>query len=214
MEQFKDVVGWESQYEVSNLGNVRTKQRCYQFTHKGVVRTGTVPSKNRPSFNNRGYLRVTLYSLDRKVHMFVHRLVALAFHENPENKPCVNHIDGNKLNNRADNLEWVTYKENSEHAIANGLVGVRGASTKPRARGYKHRTTVCDICNREVSIGGLWRHKEKCSLYNPYQTLKKGQIIDPVVVKKMLSEGDTYSDICRKLEVPYRNVWISVNGKK
>lgn len=52
----------------------------------------------------------------------VHRLIATAFKPNPENKPCVNHIDGNSLNDEADNLEWVTYSENTRHAIATGLM--------------------------------------------------------------------------------------------
>lgn len=214
MEQFKDVVGWENQYEVSNLGTVRTKERLHVFDERQGCRTMLVEGKIKSMSKNNGYWRVTLYSGLVKKHMTVHRLVAQAFIPNPDNKPCINHISGIKTDNRVENLEWVTYKENSEHAIANGLIGVRGVSTKPRARGYKHRTIICDICNREVSIGSLGRHKEKCTLYNPYQTLKKGQNIDPVVVKKMLSEGNTYSDICRKLELPYMNVWISVNGRQ
>lgn len=58
-----------------------------------------------------GYYKVALKGKNREVH----RLVAMAFIENPDNKPCVNHIDENKENNYVENLEWVTYKENANH---------------------------------------------------------------------------------------------------
>ena len=69
----------------------------------------------------RGYLFVVLRVNGKSIATYVHRAVAEAFVPNPENKPQVNHIDGNTQNNRADNLEWVTPKENMRHAAANGL---------------------------------------------------------------------------------------------
>lgn len=101
MEQWKPIKGHES-YEISNQGRVRNIAR-------GNVRKLTK--------NEKGYLRVNLNGKWLRVH----RLVAIAFVPNPDNKPQVNHIDGDKANNRADNLEWVTNLENAAHAISNGL---------------------------------------------------------------------------------------------
>lgn len=101
-----DVYGYEGLYQVSNLGNV--KSLLNNIYLKGHV-------------SNCGYCDVQLYK-DKKVRVFkVHRLVALHFIPNPGFKQQVNHIDGNKLNNNVTNLEWVTAKENTEHAIVNGF---------------------------------------------------------------------------------------------
>jgi len=73
----------------------------------------------------------------------IHRLVAQAFHPNPENKPCVNHIDGVKTNNRADNLEWVTYSENENHSYE--ILGKVSPATKLT------KEQVAEIKNRVIS---------------------------------------------------------------
>ncbi len=75
---------------------------------------------------NAGYYALRLVGDDDRRGLKVHRLVAKAFIPNPENKPCVNHKDGNKLNNNVDNLEWCTYSENTIHALKIGLI-VRSA---------------------------------------------------------------------------------------
>jgi hypothetical protein len=93
-------------YEISNFGFVRNIKRNKFIT----------------PFITGGYLRVTLYNNDIKQRkLFIHRLVAIEFIENKENKPQVNHKDGNKKNNLLKNLEWCTSKENICHAHINGL---------------------------------------------------------------------------------------------
>lgn len=90
----------------------------YEITRNGeIINKRWGNRKVKPQPNGKGYLRVHIAG---KMH-FVHRLVAEKYIPNPDNKPQVNHKDGNKLNNCVDNLEWVTNKENRAHAIENGL---------------------------------------------------------------------------------------------
>ena len=111
-------------YRICSTGKVYSQtKRKIPLVGNGMEFTGLFKLILEPereltyALNNRGYYSVGIM---RKTHM-VHRLVATAFIPNPENKPCVNHIDGNKLNNCVSNLEWNTVKENNAHARATGL---------------------------------------------------------------------------------------------
>ena len=90
----------------------------YQITYDGKVINKRWGREVKPQKNDKGYLRVGIVGKFR----FVHRLVAELYVPNPENKPQVNHKDGNKLNNCADNLEWVSNQSNRDHAVKNDLV--------------------------------------------------------------------------------------------
>lgn len=117
-EVFVDVKGYEGLYEVSNLGNVKSVERK-SWNGFTLIRQPEIILKT--GNNGKGYLFVNL-SKDNKVKQFyVHRLVAIAFIKNEEDKPQVNHIDGNKANNNVENLEWLTCSENNKHAFETNL---------------------------------------------------------------------------------------------
>lgn len=106
MEVWKDIPGTNGEYKISNYGKVKTSK------------TGRILS---PAIDMCGYERVCLFKMDRRRRYKVHRLVAITFIPNPDNKEQVNHKDGNKRNNNIDNLEWVTNEENMHHSRENGL---------------------------------------------------------------------------------------------
>ena len=120
MEVWKDVVGFEQYYEVSNMGNVRSKERIQAFPFD-EAKIGVVKSKMmKQTPNSRGYYRVSLSDRKKTKQFFVHRLVAQAFVKNPKNLPVVNHLDFDYTNNRADNLEWTTLKGNVQYSLVRG----------------------------------------------------------------------------------------------
>ena len=122
MEIWKDLNKF---YAVSNQGRVKSATRIIPSTYGGAyAKEGRIL---KPSANSAGYLQVTLSYAGKNHSERVHRLVAIAFVENPNGLPQVNHIDGNKLNNCAENLEWVTNAENTKHASRLGLC-VKGST--------------------------------------------------------------------------------------
>ena len=103
---WKDIQGYENEYSISNTGIVKGKKYNREL---------------KPFTNKDGYQRVTLCKDGKTKNFSLHRIVAQHFKDNFSNKPQVNHIDGDKLNNTAINLEWVTCSENHLHAFATGL---------------------------------------------------------------------------------------------
>ena len=122
MEQWKDIAGYEGMYQVSDMGQVRSLDRFDDRGHKQKGRTLT------QSINTYGYLCVKPSIEGKKTLKYIHRLVLEAFIPNPDNRPQVNHMDGNKQNNHVSNLEWATAKENSQHAVDTGLSPNKGES--------------------------------------------------------------------------------------
>lgn len=118
MENWKPVVGHESYYEISDLGNLRSLDRYVRHSKNGLKMIKSRPIT--PAYVN-GYQRVSLTADGLSKNCFIHRLVALAFIPNPNNYPCVNHIDGNRKNNTSTNLEWCTVMANNHHALNTNL---------------------------------------------------------------------------------------------
>ena len=115
-EIWKDIKGYEGLYQVSNLGRVKSIEKYFLRKYKNTIRPYSKPSKILKPFPTRtGYLLVKLTKEKKEKSFQVHRLVAITFIPNPENKPQVNHINGVKTDNYITNLEWVTAKENTRH---------------------------------------------------------------------------------------------------
>ena len=109
-EKFKPIKGYEGLYEVSNLGSI-----------KSLIRNIIL----KPRTKSVGYCRVILRKNNKSIDKYIHRIIAETFITNLENKLEVNHINGIKNDNRIENLEWATAKENSNHAQRIGLCDAR-----------------------------------------------------------------------------------------
>lgn len=118
---WKQIVGYENNYQVSDTGQVRNKAT------KKII---------KPYSNSKGYQIVTLSKNGLTKKMRVHRLVAQAYLDNPENLPDVNHRDYDRTNNCADNLEWMGRKENVQYSSRNGNF-VKAAPTKRSTSGVR-----------------------------------------------------------------------------
>lgn len=119
--EWRDVVGYEGIYEVSNTGEVRTKEG--KTTHSALH--GVRVWKQRvlkQKISKDGTCRVCLWKDKKPNTLLVHRLVAEAFIPKVEGKEYINHIDGSRLNNDVSNLEWCDHKENNNHAFDTGLM--------------------------------------------------------------------------------------------
>jgi hypothetical protein len=123
-EVWLDIKDYEGYYQISNLGNVKSlgrivtvKQDRYEAPRAMHWRPRILKAAaGHPETDRRGsYLKVVLRMKGVGINFEIHRLVAKAFVPNPNDKPAVNHIDGNSLNNNALNLEWCTIRENNHH---------------------------------------------------------------------------------------------------
>lgn len=111
-EIWKDIKGYEGFYQVSNFGRIK----CMEHKCPGRYGLRTVREHIKVQVKGaKGYYYVSLYKMDKGRTFTVHRLVAQAFIPNPDNLPCVNHIDENKFNNNVENLEWCTSLYNNTY---------------------------------------------------------------------------------------------------
>jgi Mor family transcriptional regulator len=152
-EIWKPVRGYEEYYEVSNYGNIRSKDRMVWRGKAGFYKMeGKELTKSKTST---GYWKIGLFKDKKRKEFKIHRLVAFAFIDNPENKPNINHIDGNPLNNHVLNLEWCTQSENMKHAYETGL-------RETNFHKYKNEILLEYITNNNIGINVLCE-KYQCS---------------------------------------------------
>lgn len=177
-EEWKDVIGFEGKYKISNYGNVLSI--CYNNTNK------TKPLSSRI---NHGYKEVILCKNGLCRTYKIHRLVAMAFLSNPEKLPCVNHKDENKLNNYVDNLEWCTCEYNNAYGTARARVSKKMTNHPSLSKKVvqisksnevvKEWVSIAEVqrelgirqCNivscckgkRNTCGGFIWKYKETCS---------------------------------------------------
>ena len=128
LEIWKPVVGYESYYEVSSLGNVRSLERIV-YVNRGSGFYSKKKAKILSQCIVQGYCTVGLSKSGKRKHSLVHRLVLQAFTRNKKNRNQVNHINGDKTDNRLENLEWCNASENMTHAYELGL------KNKPHQKG-------------------------------------------------------------------------------
>lgn len=116
-EEWRDIPGLAGMYQASTLGRVRSLDRL------GRNLKALPGAYLKPKISRNGYSTyfISCAAVGLRGNKLTHRIVAETFLENPHSKPCVNHIDGDKLNNRVENLEWCTYGENTHHAVSTGL---------------------------------------------------------------------------------------------
>jgi len=144
-EIWREIKEYNGDYLISNLGKIKS------------IKNNKVTIKKQ--WNDKDcYLNVSLYFLNKKCQKKVHRLVAQEFLSNPENKPQINHIDGNKQNNNIDNLEWCTNSENMIHAYKTGLREIRIGEN-----GYNSKLTESNVrCIRLSNVD----MKNLANIYN------------------------------------------------
>lgn len=147
MEVWKKIIGYEN-YEISNFGVIRT-DKAYKKTDKSKI-----------------YYSVSLYCKNKSKHFYIHRLVAIHFIPNPLNKPCVNHIDGDKSNNSINNLEWVTAKENNRHAWDIGLKKPNFGESSKINKMPEYKARIIKQAKQDSNGKRYWGLKELCIKLN------------------------------------------------
>ena len=134
-------------YEISDLGRIKSLPKSVKYSDGRIRRYSELIMK--PRIDGKGYYFITLYGDDIKpIQIRIHQLVGRFFIENPENKPCINHKDGNRLNNKKPNLEWATYSENTLDGIKRG--------------------TICNP-NRKIDLQTVLKIREEYYLKNIFQ---------------------------------------------
>lgn len=199
MEIWRDIEGYEWLYQVSNLGNVKS----LQFGPKSNHRTQNQPRMLKIAKSSTGYTHVQLYKEGKSSTISVHKLVAKAFVPNPLANPEVNHIDANRANNKAENLEWVTHKENLQHAVKLG-------NRKPPRKNDAESRIADDGTRRN---GSNKRSKNPVLQYTPNgKFVKKWDNIAEIEKFYNCNRTGIANCLSGKNKTSFNFIWIAYNG--
>lgn len=178
-EIWKLIPNFDTFYEVSNLGNIRSLNRTvYQKNFVGTLSKIEYKGRNiKLRKSNNGYLYFTARTQNLTKTLKPHRLVGLLFIENPDNLPEINHKDGNKENNKVGNLEWCTSSQNKRHAIDTGLLvnksGIDGHAVKTKLQIFKDGVLIKELYGeKELKDFGLTSSGVWSTLNNKQKTHK------------------------------------------
>lgn len=164
MEIWKDIKGYEGEYQVSNLGNVKSLERYMTKPNRWGGQTVYFHKEKQISKNLcKGYYKVHLYKDTEREIKSVHRLVAEAFLPNPNNLAQVNHKDENKLNNNVDNLEWCTHEYNMAYGTGRIRAGQKHINLKALSKPVMQYTKDGKLVNTYPSIAEAGRQLGVCS---------------------------------------------------
>lgn len=171
-EIWKEIPNYEGYFEVSTLGNFRSKDRIIKYKQSG---TRNYPGKLlKVEVMQDGYSRIVLMKESVKKRYMCHRLVAETYIPNPNNKPYVNHIDGNRSNNCVENLEWCTQSENERHSIDELGKSMKGKTTPKSVRCiengtiYKSMSEAVRFIGKPSCVEGLHKAINANRLYHGY----------------------------------------------
>ena len=217
---WKDIYvdGKKTGYMISNVGEV-----------KGI--RGNILKKD---ISNTGYFSINAY-FKKPFKIRIHREVCKLFNENIDNKPFVNHINGNKQCNWYKNLEWVTHKENMDHAIKNGLINIKGVNHPENKYSEETIKRVCELLEENkiklidiekltgvtrntlysIRTGKSWTHISNNYKIDKPITQKDFEYDCLEEACKLLQDTkNSYSSITRKTKIPYRTLIKIVDESK
>lgn len=164
MDEFRVVTVFEDvQVEVYADGRIKS------ITHNRLRSNGTKGNHRgrflKPAKDKNGYLKITVSKQGKRKTISIHRLVAMAFIPNPEDKPTVNHINGIQSDNRVENLEWATHKEQKEHSIKTGLcqrnIDALNKANERRSKSILFRGAIYKSIREASRLTGVVREKIK-----------------------------------------------------
>lgn len=211
--------GIDTGYKISNVGEVLGKRKSILMK----------------DISDTGYYRISGYANGSPIKISIHRAVAEAFIPNPENKPFVNHLNGNKLVNWEGNLEWATHKENMQHAVATGLIDAKGMNHPENVYSDDQVRRACELLenpqnqidaismetgiNRSIlysiRTGRSWMHiSGQYHIPMPRQQLDFDQESLDAAAKLLGSGNVSYAHITKVTGIPYRTLVKILNRSR